>query len=275
MDLTDYDVLNHMPPGTPFRGPGAPLSPLGARAGGRRGRAPARRRPARAAPAAGIRDPLRQRLYRWAEALELWQRRAGDRLAARALPPRRGRGRRQLALHVSSRTAEVEVGVAAGRLFVATGDAGHRNGKPHACSARTVGRAFGVAPEDVDVRIGDSRLVRGPTSGGSRTTATLVPAALAAAARLREALARDRVAALAADARADDAASATRRCVLGRRARRGAGHRRRRRTPARRPRRLECREADGRRRAGGVAAAHGHAPSDAAGVGRGPRARCT
>jgi xanthine dehydrogenase YagR molybdenum-binding subunit len=54
--------------------------------------------------------------------------------------------------------------------------------------AATVAGEFGLAPADVEVRLGDSTLPRGPQSGGSRTTATIAPAALAAAERLKSAL---------------------------------------------------------------------------------------
>jgi xanthine dehydrogenase YagR molybdenum-binding subunit len=50
---------------------------------------------------------------------------------------------------------------------------------------------FGLAPDEVEVRLGDSTLPGGPRSGGSRTTATVVPAALDAAARLKAILVRE------------------------------------------------------------------------------------
>ena len=43
-----------------------------------------------------------------------------------------------------------------------------------------------MAPGNLEVRIGDSKLVRGPVSGGSRTTASLVPAAIDAAEQARK-----------------------------------------------------------------------------------------
>ena len=55
--------------------------------------------------------------------------------------------------------------------------------------AATVAQAFGVSPSSVDVRIGDSRLPRGPGSGGSTVTATVAPAAVDAARRLKSRLA--------------------------------------------------------------------------------------
>ena len=82
---------------------------------------------------------------------------------------------------------QVEVGVEAGRLFVATGaqDAGMGS---RSVLAGTVAAAFGVEPAEVDVRIGRSRLVRGPASGGSSATATFVPTTLAAIADLKRQL---------------------------------------------------------------------------------------
>ena len=56
--------------------------------------------------------------------------------------------------------------------------------------ATTVAQAFGLSPDEIDVRIGDSRLPPGPLSGGSRSTATLVPAALLVADRLKAELRR-------------------------------------------------------------------------------------
>jgi len=56
--------------------------------------------------------------------------------------------------------------------------------------ATTVAQASGLSPDEIDVRIGDSRLPPGPLSGGSRSTATLVPAALLVADRLKAELRR-------------------------------------------------------------------------------------
>jgi xanthine dehydrogenase YagR molybdenum-binding subunit len=51
--------------------------------------------------------------------------------------------------------------------------------------AETVAREFGLEPHEVEVRIGDSALPRGPTSGGSRVTASIVPPLLLAAGKLK------------------------------------------------------------------------------------------
>ncbi len=184
-DLQDFDVVNHMPPGLPFRGPNAPLSCWALEqavdeAAHRLGEDPIalRRRW----------DPLpqRQRLYTWVESLPLWR----DR-------PRSGsqQGRFRVGVGVAAANwlyiyqlgCEVEVGVQHGRLYVATGVQDIGTGS-RSVLANTVARAFDLEPAAVKVRIGDSRLLSGPSSGGSMATATLVPATLAAAAEVRRRL---------------------------------------------------------------------------------------
>jgi xanthine dehydrogenase YagR molybdenum-binding subunit len=56
--------------------------------------------------------------------------------------------------------------------------------------ATTLAHAFDLKPEDVVVEMGRSSLPHGPVSGGSRTTPTLVPQALAAAEKLKMRLRR-------------------------------------------------------------------------------------
>jgi xanthine dehydrogenase YagR molybdenum-binding subunit len=174
-----------MPPGLPFRGPGAPLACWALEqavdeAAHRLGEDPIALRRSW--------DPLpqRQRLYAWGESLPLWR----DR------PPtgsQRGRFRRGVGvaaanwLYIYQTNCEVEVGVENGSLFVATGVQDIGTGI-RSVLANTVAGAFGLESAAVDVRIGDSRLVRGPASGGSRTTPTLVPTTLAAVADLRRQL---------------------------------------------------------------------------------------
>jgi xanthine dehydrogenase YagR molybdenum-binding subunit len=183
--LLDYDVVNHMPPGVPFRGPGATLACWALEqavddAAHRLGEDPlALRR--RWDP-----DPQRQRLYDWAASLPLWR----DRTPTGS---QEGRFRRGVGVAAGNwlywyRTdCQVEVGVEDGRLFVATGVQDIGTGI-RSVLARTVADAFDLEPAWVLVRIGDSRLVRGPRSGGSATTATLVPATLEAVAGLRQQL---------------------------------------------------------------------------------------
>ena len=51
--------------------------------------------------------------------------------------------------------------------------------------ANTVAREFDLEPHEVEVRIGDSKLPEGPGSGGSRTTASVVPPTLLAIEKLK------------------------------------------------------------------------------------------
>ena len=184
-DLQDYDVVNNMPPGLPFRGPGAPaacwaLEQAVDEAAHRLGEDPVRLR-RRWDPHAG-----RQRLYQWAQALPLWR----DRPSTGSQQGRLRRGVGVAAanwLYLYQTDCEVEVGVEGGRLFAATSTQDIGTGS-RSVVARTVAETFGVKPADVEVRIGDSRLARGPASGGSAVTATLVPTTLAAAAELRRRL---------------------------------------------------------------------------------------
>ena len=56
--------------------------------------------------------------------------------------------------------------------------------------AGTLAKAFGLEPQDIEVRIGDSSLPEGPGSGGSRVTASIVPPMLAAIEKLKAAILR-------------------------------------------------------------------------------------
>jgi xanthine dehydrogenase YagR molybdenum-binding subunit len=187
-DLLDYDVVSHLPPGAPFRGPGGPLMAWALEqavdeAAHRLGDDPiALRR--RWDP-----HPQRQRLYAWAEQLELWRSRPETGRETGRL--RRGVGVAAANwLYFFQTDCELEVGIENRRLYVATAVQDIGTGI-RSVLAQTVAAAFGAQPADVDVRLGDTVLARGPTSGSSRTSATLVPAALLAAVRLQQRLARE------------------------------------------------------------------------------------
>ena len=223
-DLQDYDVVNHMPPGLPFRGPGAPLACLALEqavdeVAHRLGEDPIalRRRW----------DPLpqRQRLYDWAESLPLWRDRAA-RLAAAdasaagsAWPPRTGSTS-------TSSGCEVEVGVEARTALRGHRRAGHRHRQPQ--RAREHGgrclrrRAGGGGGADRRLAAADAARHRAAASA----TATLVPTTLAAAAELQPAPDRARRG-RRVRARDVDWARAARLGAGSRRARRPSGRRRR------------------------------------------------
>ncbi|MFL6142814.1 MAG: molybdopterin-dependent oxidoreductase [Labedaea sp.] len=183
-ELLDYDVVTNKAPGCYFRAPGGPVLSFALEqavdeAARRLGRDPIelRRR--------WDSHRARQRLYRWAARLPAWRER--DALA------RTGRFRRGVGVaaatwfYMHNTDCEVALSVAHGQLTVATAVQDMGTGSRSVLAA-TVAAVFGLRPADVEVRLGDSTLPRGPQSGGSQTTATIAPAALAAAEQLKSAL---------------------------------------------------------------------------------------
>ena len=57
--------------------------------------------------------------------------------------------------------------------------------------ANTVAAQFGLEPHEIDVRVGDSRLPEGPGSGGSRTSASIIPPTLLSVQKLKAAIERN------------------------------------------------------------------------------------
>lgn len=184
-ELLDYDVVNHTPPGKPFRGPGGPVA-CWALEGAvdemahRLGEDPIslRRRW----------DPhrLRNRLYDWVEGIPAWR----DRGPAGV---QKGRFRRGVGVAAGNwfyflePGAKVELAVGPEGLVASTASQDIGTGS-RTVVARGVAEVFGISPDDVEVRLGDSRSVRGPRSAGSRSTPSLYPAAIHAAEQLRERL---------------------------------------------------------------------------------------
>lgn len=194
-ELVDYDVVNHTPYGLPFRAPGAPplsfaLEQAVDEAARRLGRDPIALRQ-KWDP-----DPGRQRLYRWAAELPVWQQDSR----------RTGRFRRGVGvaaanwLYIWESDCAVALSVRNGRLTVSTAVQDMGTGSRSVLAA-TVAAHLGLEPSDVDVALGDSALPTGPGSGGSRTTATIAPAALAAVTKLKaELVTRSGLAGAQADA---------------------------------------------------------------------------
>ncbi len=184
-ELADYDVASNLPPGAPFRGPGGPLLSFALE---------------QAVDEAALRlrlDPIalrrrwdsnreRQRLYGWMAEQPIWR----DRAVSGA---RSGRFRRGVGIAAANwlywwqQGVEVELAARSGRLTVSTSVQDMGTGI-RSVLARTAAEAFGLEQAEIGVVIGDSKLALGPISGGSRTTASLVPAVLAAAEKLKTAL---------------------------------------------------------------------------------------
>jgi xanthine dehydrogenase YagR molybdenum-binding subunit len=184
--LADYDVISNLPPGAAFRGPGGPPMAFALE---------------QAIDEAALRmkldpialrqrwdpDPNRQRLYDWASTLEVWRK---------AQVPQSGRYRRGVGvatgywLYLWQPGSKVELAVKGGRLVAssATQDIGTGS---RTVIANTVAREFGLDPHEIEVRIGDSALPEGPGSGGSRTTASVIPPTLLAVQKLKAAIERN------------------------------------------------------------------------------------
>ncbi|MBV8917054.1 molybdopterin-dependent oxidoreductase [Bradyrhizobium sp.] len=186
--LADFDVVSNLPPGAPFRGPGGPpmafaLEQAVDEAAHRLKLDPIALRK-RWDP-----DPNRQRLYDWAAELDVWR----ERTPAAA---QNGRYRRGVGvatgywLYLWQPGSRIELAVKGGRIVASSAVQDIGTGT-RTVIASTVAREFGVEPDDIEVRIGESSLPEGPGSGGSRVTASLVPPTLAAVTKLKAAIVKN------------------------------------------------------------------------------------
>ena len=185
-ELVDYDVASHGAPAKPFRGPGGPpaywaLEQAVDELAARKGEDPiALRR--RVDP-----EPLREPLYRWIETLPAWRDRASHDTKKDHI--RRGVGLAAATWpYFVQPNSTVEVSAGPGGVVVSSACQDIGTGS-RTVLARAVAEVLGIDPKDVDVRLGDSRLAYGPVSNGSRTTASIRPAAREAAVKVRDALA--------------------------------------------------------------------------------------
>ncbi len=184
--LRDYDVLTNAPPGRPFRGPGGPpaywaLEQAVDELATRMHRDPVSLR------RAWDRNPARLRLYDWVDSLPAWK---GRQSSAR----QGGRFRRGIGLAAAGwfyffapgtqvrLDAEPDGSI---RLTCATQDMGNGTRSAMAQAAAAV---LGIPPDRIELSIGDSRAPFGPSSTGSQTTASVLPAAQHAAEQLRDEL---------------------------------------------------------------------------------------
>jgi xanthine dehydrogenase YagR molybdenum-binding subunit len=184
-ELTDYDVVSNLPPGAPFRGPGGPPMAFALE---------------QAIDEAALRmkidpialrkkwdpNPNRQRLYDWASSLDVWRN-------AMTAPPQSGRYRRGVGvatgywLYLWQPGVKVELAVKGGHLVASTATQDIGQGS-RTVIANVVAHEFGLEPQDIEVRIGDSDQPVGPGAGGSRSTASVIPPILLAAQQLKAAI---------------------------------------------------------------------------------------
>jgi xanthine dehydrogenase YagR molybdenum-binding subunit len=186
-ELADYDVVSHLPPGSPFRGPGGPALCFALEQSVDEAAKKLRLDPI-ALRQRWDGNPERQRLYRWMAEQRIWR----DRAVAGV---RTGRFRRGVGVAVANWLywwqdgVEVELAVRGGRLTVSTSVQDMGTGI-RSTLARKTAEEFGLEQHEIGVIIGDSTLPVGPVSGGSRTTASLVPALLVATDKLKTELRR-------------------------------------------------------------------------------------
>lgn len=186
-DIADWDVITHGPPGKPFRAPGGPpmfwaleqaVDTMAHRLG--------------VDPVALRRkwdpNPARNRLYDWVSQLPAWK----DRPAPQS---DRGRFRRGTGLAIAGwfyfvqPSSRVQIDAGPDGIVASTAAQDIGNGTRSVIAA-VVAEVLGVAPASVQVKVGDSHFVPGPMAGGSRSTASIGPAARHAAEQLRDELTR-------------------------------------------------------------------------------------
>ncbi|GAA1771199.1 molybdopterin-dependent oxidoreductase [Streptomonospora arabica] len=180
--LRDFDVVTHRPPGAPFRGPNGAqllwaLEQSVDDAAHRLGEDPIalRRR--------WDGNRKRHALYDWAAALPVWRERSKGAASGRF---RRGVGMAAANwLYLLDRSTAVDLVVEDGTVVAETGVQDIGTGA-RSVVADVVRGELGLPAERVAVRTGSSDLAYAPASTGSRTTASLGPAARDAAVKLRE-----------------------------------------------------------------------------------------
>jgi len=184
-ELEDWDIVTNTPPGMPMRGPGGPpafwaLEQLVDEVAHRRGEDPLALR-ARWDP-----NPQRKPLYGWARALPVWRDRA--KIASDKGRYRRGVGA-ACAAWFAFAEPKTRIEITAGKDGIVAALASQDIGNgTRTIIAQTLAEQLGVPRSRVEVQLGDSRLVHGPMSAGSRTTSSIVPACLDACKQLHEEL---------------------------------------------------------------------------------------
>lgn len=184
--VRDFDVVTNCPPGKPFRGPGAPpalwaLEQAVDEMAHRLGEDPIalRRR--------WDGNRKRQALYDWVEQLPVWRER-------RPSGSQTGRFRRGVGvaagnwLYFLDPSTEVELTVEDGVVVARTSTQDIGTGI-RSVIGQIVRAELGLPADRVRVEIGRTTSRHGPASAGSRTTASVAPATMDAARRLRAALA--------------------------------------------------------------------------------------
>ncbi|MFV8751619.1 molybdopterin-dependent oxidoreductase [Nannocystaceae bacterium ST9] len=184
-ETADFDIVSHVAPGCPFRGPGGPpnyfaLEQMVDELAITQGVDPLDLR------VRWNQNPGRALLYAWAKDQPLWRDRP---------PPGSdtGRFRRGVGLsaatwfYFAEPTARVKIDCTPEGLVASTACQDMGNGS-RTVLADVIAEVFGVDPHTITIAIGSSKAVPGPMSAGSRTATSIGPAAKAAAIELRDEL---------------------------------------------------------------------------------------
>ena len=185
-ELADFDVISNLPPGAAVsrarRTADGVRAGTGDRRSGTADEASIRSRCANA----GIPIPIASVFMIGPLELDVWRNRKTP--AAQTGRYRRGVGvATGYWLYLWQPGSKVEVSVKGGRLIASTATQDIGTGS-RTVIANTVAQEFGLEPHEVEVRIGDSDLPEGPGSGGSRTTASVIPPTLLAIQKLKAAI---------------------------------------------------------------------------------------
>jgi len=180
--LSDYDVINNGPPGSPFRGPGGPPAYFAVEQGVD-ALAQARGADPLALRRAWNQNENRERVFAWAASLPAWR----DRPAPQS---DKGRYRRGVGLasaswlYLAEPGTRVQIDAGPDGIVVSTACQDIGNGS-RTVLADAVAGVLAVDPHSIRVAIGSSKAVHGPGSAGSRTATSIGPAAIDAATQLR------------------------------------------------------------------------------------------
>ena len=179
------DIVNHGPPGKPFRGPDGPQAMWSLESAADEAAYRASLDPITLRRRWYADDLIRGKLLDWAEALPVW--------AGREMGQQIGRFRRGVGLALGAwpflynGDSEVMVGATPDGFFVRVGTQDIGTGTRSVLGA-AVAKVFGVAPAQVKVELGVSDAPLGPTSGGSQATNSIYGPTVAAAEQLRDEL---------------------------------------------------------------------------------------
>lgn len=182
--LADIDVVTHVAPGKPFRGPGGPMTSFSLE-----GAIDQMAHQLGKDPVALRRQwdehQVRAQVLDWVESLEIWKNRG-------AVAKDGGRYRRGVGMALGfwsyfyDPLSAVSIEVDSQGVLVRTASQDMGNGT-YTLIAKAVAEELSVKPWEIRVELGNSHLLHGPTAGGSRSANSLYEPTRKAAASVKQA----------------------------------------------------------------------------------------